>query len=418
MKVWLVVVYEPIPDLDGDARSLRYGALAQTLAGDGHDVTLWTSNYNHVRKRHRFEEPPPSIKVGPHFRVRLLPARGYRRNVSIDRIRHNLSVARAFEQRANQCSVKPDVVFACLPILELAEKAVQYARAKHIPVIVDVLDEWPDLYLTVFPQGLRSLARVALIPEFRRARRILQAATGITAVSSTYLQWALGYATRPRQDTDAVFPLGYARPDVGAEFDSERWVARLQSDYGIRPDSLVVTFVGQFGASYDLETVVEAARRLQAEGEARVQFVLAGDGDKRSKLREMAHTLPNVVFTGWLDQSAMIALLRLSSVGLAAYGDQALQSLPYKPFEYMAAGLPILSSLRGELETLICDEQIGIRYQSGNAGSLVEGIYQLLTQVEARKRMGINAQKLFEKRFSAEVIYPQLVEHLKKIAGK
>ena len=82
----------------------------------------------------------------------------------------------------------------------------------------------------------------------------------------------------------------------------------------------------------------------------------------------------------------------------------------------MAAGLPLLSSLRGELEDLIRIEQIGLQYQAGKANSLVEQIRWLVTHPAEREDMGLRARRLFEERFSAEVIYPRLVEHLEKVA--
>ena len=113
----------------------------------------------------------------------------------------------------------------------------------------------------------------------------------------------------------------------------------------------------------------------------------------------------------------MLTLLRLSSLGLAVYTDHATQSLPFKPFEYMAAGLPILSSLRGELETLLRDEQIGRQYEAGDVSSLVEAVHWFEAQPEARKAMGTRAQKLFEDRFSADRVYPAMIDYLVQIAN-
>src|ERR1700686_2098794 len=357
------------------------------------------------------------MEIWPGCNVRFLPTDEYKKNVSFDRVRHNLSLAKAFEQQASLLGVRPDLILACVPTLELADKAIKYGQANAIPVVIDVEDEWPDLYLSAFPNQVRWLARIFLNSEFRRAKHILKSATAIVACSNTYLSWALNYAGRPQEENYAVFPLGYMRPEAGMEIEPETWRNRLRSDYGIRSDGFVVTFLGQFGASYDLETVIEAARILKADTGTLIQFVLAGDGDKGSKLRKQAGGLPNVFFTGWLDQAAMIALLRISSIGLAAYTDQALQSLPYKPFEYMAAGLPIISSLRGEFKTLLDKEKIGMQFNAGKTTSFADCVKWFANQPEARRQMGMRAIELFEERFSMEVICPQFVGHLIKIAG-
>ena len=416
MQVWIVEATEPLPVLDGAFRDLRCGMLSKALVAQGHEVIWWTSTFNHEKKKHRFDTAR-TINLQTGLQLRLLHGPGYDRNNSPLRLWHHRVVADSFARAAAVAPVKPDVVFCCLPTIELSEKAVAYGEEISVPVIVDVRDLWPDLYLTMFPPRLRSLARRVLAPEFRRVTRIFRAAAGITAVSRTFLDWALAHAKRSRQDTDGVFPLGY--PTQITDSDAiDAQVTRLQTEYGIGCNTLVVTFAGTFGASYDLETVIQVARVLQSSDiSSKIKLIVAGDGDNGVRLREMARGLQNVVFTGWLDQNSILALLRLSSVGLAAYTEEALQSLPNKPFEYMAAGLPLLSSLRGELAALIRDEEIGIQYPPGDVFALIEGIRWFLFHPDTRLAMGLRARRLFEERFSAEVVYPRLIQHLEKIAS-
>jgi len=416
MRVWIIEATEPLPFIDKNYRDLRCSILAKQLIACGHEVTWWNSTFDHMKKRYRFDGPR-SMEVQPGLRLNFMHGPGYKKNISFKRLVHHRALARAFEQEC-RTQPKPDVLFACLPIPELAEKAAIYGRVQGVPVVIDVRDQWPDVYLMAFPGKLRRLARLALLREFWRIQRTLQTATGITAVSETYLRWALNHARRSLRKTDGVFPLGYPTPAADAQIEVQTQVKRLRDKYMIRPNAMVVTFIGMFGAFYDLETVIEAARILQQEGTLNIQIVLAGDGDDGPKLREMSHGLQNVVFTGWLDQTSILALMQLSSVGLAAYGKNSLQSLPNKPFEYMAAGLPILCSLRGELENLIRGEQIGIQYRAGDVASLVEKIRWLAANPDARMEMGTRARRLFEERFSTDVIYPQLVLHLERVASQ
>jgi len=167
-----------------------------------------------------------------------------------------------------------------------------------------------------------------------------------------------------------------------------------------------------------LETVVEAARLLERKRNGSIQIVLAGDGDKYKKLRNMSRGLRNVIFTGWIDEVSIFALMHISSVGLSPYIKNAFQSLPNKPFEYMAAGLPILSSLQGELEMLIRSEKLGIQYQAGDVSSLVENVLWFLENIEERKAMGVRARKLLEERFSVEKVYGSLAKHLEHVGSE
>ena len=416
MHVWIIEIGEPLPGIDQNARDWRCGMLSKALVGQGHDVTWWASTFDHATKRHRFEGPRV-VETMPGLQISLLHGPGYVRNSSPKRILHHWTVAHSFAREAARSS-RPDVVFCCLPTLDLAERAVTYGQKTGIPVLIDIRDLWPDHYLTLVPKPLRGLLRLALFTEFRRARCLLREATGITAISKTYLNWGLRNAGRERQETDGIFPMSYPSTLTSSNAMLITRREELASQYGLRPDHLVVTFVGTFVSSFDLETVIEAGRTLESSGQSGVRIVLVGDGGDGPRLRAQAQGLGNVIFTGWFDQASIVAMLGLSSVGLAPYRDDASMSLPNKPYEYMAAGLPLLSSLRGELEELIHAEGIGLQYRAGGVASLVDRIRWLATNPEARREMGERSHNLFSERFAAEITYPGLVDHLEWVAGR
>ena len=413
MRTWIVEAGEPLP-IDAGDRPLRCGILCERLVAAGHQVLWWASTFDHTHKRHRFDQPT-TVTVTPGLTLRLLHGPGYSHNVSLKRLLHNRRVAAEFARDNLRCQPRPNLIFCCMPTPELAEKSVEFGRAHHIPVVIDVRDIWPDSYLSFAPQPLRTAGRLALAPEFRRMRRICSDATALTAVSETFLRWALKRAGRARTSLDGVFPLGYPTPPKWTESEEAAAIKRLCAGHPIRRDAFVVAFVGVFGASYDLKTVVEAAR-LMAQRESKSQFVLAGDGGQGARLRERARGLPNVVFTGWLGQESVRALLALSSLGLACYAAPAPQSLPNKPYEYMAAGLPIVSSLRGELGELIEAEKIGLHYVAGDAHSLVSAINTLRVNPKLRQAMGARARRLFDELYSVPVVYGALREHLESLA--
>jgi glycosyltransferase involved in cell wall biosynthesis len=111
-------------------------------------------------------------------------------------------------------------------------------------------------------------------------------------------------------------------------------------------------------------------------------------------------------------------ILAISSIGLAPYYSIVTPTLPNKPFEYMAAGLPILSSLGGELKTIIEQESIGLQYDADDSNDLKEKIMWFLSHPEKTKEMGLRAKALFEKKYRADVVYADFVKHLEKIANE
>ncbi|HLB38412.1 MAG TPA: glycosyltransferase family 4 protein [Gemmatimonadales bacterium] len=410
MKIWLTEIGEPLPLTPG-RRLMRAGLLAEALSAAGHDVTWWTSTFDHVAKVHRLPNQD-TVTLAANYRIELLHARGYSSNHSLARMRHQHRIAKAFGRRAPGAP-QPDLVYCCVPTLEVTDVAVRYAVRRGVPVVVDVRDLWPDVFLDAVPRGLRLLARVALHGQFRRAARIFRQATAIVAVSQSYLEWALRYAARPRGRWDGVFPHGYPTETIAPEeLDRAR---QLLTAMGVDGRRVICTFVGTFGHSYDLAPVILTARRMLAAGDRRVLFVLAGDGERAGEWRALADGLTNVVFTGWLSAAGIAALMRMSSVGVAAYVAGAAQGLPNKIFEFLSAGLPVLSSLRGEAEALLEESGCGLTYSAGEAASFSAALERLLADPGGGQAMACRARARFEADFRADQVYPALTRHLESV---
>lgn len=417
MKFWIVQDGEPLPGIDGNCRPWRAAMLADVLQASGHEATWWASTFDHAHKVYRFPETT-TVKVKSGVEIRMLHGPGYKRNKSLRRLWHYRVLAEQFRLQSMQAR-RPDLIFCSLPTLEFAQAAVAYGQRLGAPVVIDVRDPWPDIYLNYFPAALAPLARYLLYFEYRKLRRLLASATGITAVSQTYMEWALKHCGRAQGPNDLIVPLGFDFDEQRDQRAAAEVADQLRSELGLTPSTFVISFVGSFGDSYDLETVIEAAKLLDSQmPDLDVRIILAGSGDKMERLRKLSLGCKSLAIPGWLDQTKVRALLGLSTLGLAAYRKGAVQSLPNKPYEYMAAGLPLLSSLRGELNELISRERIGVNYESENPQSLVDAIVVLFNDAQLRKEFGENAKALFKDRFQAQAIYPKLAQFLEGIAGR
>jgi glycosyltransferase involved in cell wall biosynthesis len=414
MRIWLLTVGEPLPGLEDDQRILRTGMLARALVDAGQEVVWWTSAFDHSRKRHRFERDE-TIQADERLQLKLLHSIGYRRNISFARVFNHQGLARKFKAFAAG-EAPPALILSSLPLIELSFEAVQYGRSRGIPVVLDVRDLWPDIILDLFPGKARWLGRVLLQGMFRKTAAAFSGCTSVVGVSDRYLEWGLAKAGRARRPQDAVFPLGYQKPAIG-----EKRMAVAEASLrtlGVDADKVICWFIGIFGRSYDLGTVIEAARELSRRGVREVSFVLSGDGDYREKWQSQTAGLENVVFTGWLDAPQIAYLLSVTSVGLAAYTKGAPQGLPNKIFEYLSAGLPVLSSLSGETEALLARQACGLTYRAGDPDSFMEALLPLLDDRGRRETMGRNAEALFTSTFSAEKVYSRMAGFLIDLAAR
>ena len=413
MLVWLLQIGEPIPAPGRDAKHFRTRMLASALAGRGHRVLWWTSTFDHYAKRH-LAETGETREIESGVTVRFLPAFAYARNLSLRRYVSHIRTARAFRGAARN-EPAPDLIVASMPDYFLAAEAVSYGRARGVPVVVDVRDQWPDVFLGVLPRWSRPLAAAALAPDRAKLRRLLRDADATTSVIDSVLSWAIERAGRERTPADRVFYLG---SEALPALDPSRVSAPVRHILEATAGRLVVLFAGTFGLLTRPNVIVEAAQRIGRDGQTdeRLSFVLAGEGPGSKAVRRAARGLDNVYFSGWVEGDDLAALLGAASVGIVA-SPPGHDAFPNKAFTYLAAGLPLLDSGEGELAKLAGEHGFGRTFRAGDADSLAGEIRYLQDHPDEAERMGKAAQRFFVEECESGRIYPRFAEYLEEIAG-
>jgi len=408
MRIWLITIGEPLP-IDGtNERLYRTGILANLLVSKGHEVVWWTSTFDHTRKKQRFNADT-SIDINDYFTIKLLHSMAYAKNVSISRVVNHYMIACKFSKLA-QLESQPDIILCSFPTIELTLAATRYGKERDVPVIIDVRDLWPDVIIDLFPKRIRWLVKAALFVFFKNTRKVFRECASIIGVSDGYLQWALSYAGRKWCVNDAVFPLCYKKPIVT---DNQLKYAKFAlKNIGVDSSKIICWFVGTFGKTYNLSTVIDAARQLSKQGINNIQFVLSGNGENYLKWFKRAKGLSNVVFTDWVDFSQIAYLMRIADIGLAAYAEGAPQGLPNKIYEYLCAGVPILSSLQGETEALLSSNRCGLTYNAVDTEDFLEKLFILINDRDLRKEMSLNSASLFRSCYSIDKIYVCMVNFL------
>jgi glycosyltransferase involved in cell wall biosynthesis len=141
-------------------------------------------------------------------------------------------------------------------------------------------------------------------------------------------------------------------------------------------------------------------------------FVLSGEGDCGEAWRREAAGVDNVIFTGWIDGVELHWLRNRATIGLAAYARSAPQSLPNKIFEYLSAGIPVLSSLEGEAKVLLASQELGLSYRAGDPEDLHDKLLVYLRDGDKRREASLNCVRIFDECFSSEIVYGQFTECL------
>lgn len=399
MRIWLFKDGESLP-VETNSRRMRTGMLAEELRRQGHEVHWFSSTFMHLPKR-VYASHDIQCDVAPGLTLHLVHAGGFQRNLSLERYRFHRRYARRLSVYCGQLAA-PDVLVCSFPLIDVADWAVRYARAAGIPAIIDVRDLWPDTIVGLFPAWARPLVRAGLAQDYRRTGALMRGATSITAMSQGVLRWALGYAERTAQPCDRVFPIGF--PQSTADDALPALTPRLESWLPALASKRLFTYVGTFGHTYDLRGILSAARLLVATGDAEPHFVLAGAGPLLQEIRGASRDLPNVTVPGWLEQADIRALLGRSFAGLLPWAGLD-DAMPNKFFEYISAGLPVVSSARGELNDLITQERIGFNVPVGDGEALAAVARGLCGDPAAQDGMARRAGTVFTTKFREELVY-------------
>jgi glycosyltransferase involved in cell wall biosynthesis len=381
MDIWLINPYGPVPSEGW--RDYRFVLIGKELARAGHNVTWWTANFSHHFKRFR-SSSWMEIPIVPGFRIQLVPTVGYKRNISVGRLRFHSRFCRNLWARARS-EEAPDVVLGVDPPQPVGTLSVRLAHHHGAKLIIDVMDQWPELFSLALPRALRPLAPLIFTPMYRARRRNLGAADAITALAETYLQHALNVAATARNKPHMTVFNGINIDEFRDAASRPVQMPRLplKTESGIW-----AIYAGTLGENYDVDGVMSAALALR-ELNSPVTILVAGSGPRREDL--IAHIkenkLRNLFFLGKLDHDVLIRLYGSADIGISPYSAHSNVAMPDKAYDYMAAGLPIVNSLQGELAAFLSRTGVGLQYRAGDGRDLAEKLDRLARDVELRRQM-------------------------------
>lgn len=413
LKIWLIKEGEDLPLID-NPRLMRVGSLARYLSEQGHTVVWWSSSFIHGSKKyyidhyskHRISERETIVLLHSNTR--------YKKNISLSRIRYHQILAQEFSKHSTEFET-PDIIMCAWPTPQFAKAAVEYGRRNGIPVVLDIRDFWPDIYIRAFPRGLRVIAELALIPMKMSCGNTMKRATGIIGKETAALEWGCRYARRvPGWNDESIF-IGNERINISNEKLAENlewWKER-----GISNETWNICFFSTLSLkSIDLETVIKAVLHL-AKDIPNIRLIIGGKGDGEAYLKEIAGISPNIVFGGWLNKDQMNSVMKISKCGLYPLKNTAdfKDTFTNKAIQYLSAGLPIINTLTGFAKTFLKENGIGVTYEEQNIADCEKKLYYFCCNESKRLKMAEKAKEVFNSTFEASVINHQFENYFYKV---
>ena len=416
MRIWIYKLSEPTPwdSKNFGERKYRYSMLVDALAQAGHEVVWWTDDFNHYAKErgHRFGRDHFEV-VANGISVRWIHSPGYVRNISFRRFSDHRIVAKKMLDDAKNWP-RPDIILGAMPTDTMCSVSIQLGERYGVPVVLDVRDQWPDIFYSQIPKIFRPGVWLFTRAMVSRVRRAFESASAVTGNTEAFVRWGLNKAGRFKTPLDRAFPVGYEK--LEAAKSSTEAAETFWRRFGIeRSDGVLkVCFLGAFSKMYDFKPVFEAASLLLDE-KRRIKFILCGAGEKLESLRHRRPALSNVVLPGRVSGEQLRFLLGASDLSLAPYIDDKnfRDNIANKPAEYLAHNLPVLSPIRGLLTELLEQYDCGRVYENGTDLAMIIRLFQDNPQFlnKSKKQAGV----LFNEKFDAREIYREFSHHLERI---
>lgn len=277
-----------------------------------------------------------------------------------------------------------DLAYVYHPPITVGLAAAVAGLFRRLPFILDVQDLWPDtLAATGMAGGRRLGGLIGLLCAFvyARADAIVAQSEGIRA--------ALLARRIPAERLVTIHNWAEAEPEVP------------QHSPSLAPNRFVVVYGGNLGKAQGLQTVLQAAARLQDQ-RPEILIQLYGDGVEAAALRRTAACLDlrNLEFHGRVGKTEINAVLARADALLVHLADHPLFSItvPSKIQAYLAIGRPIAAGVAGEAARLLAESGAARVAPPGDADALAAAIIALAdTPAEARRRMGLKGRAYYRR---------------------
>ncbi|MDR2905020.1 MAG: glycosyltransferase family 4 protein [Helicobacteraceae bacterium] len=196
---------------------------------------------------------------------------------------------------------------------------------------------------------------------------------------------------------------------------SEEQKQNLREKLSIKKDDIILGITARLAGEKRVDYLIEVLAEILLKNE-NVKLVIAGRGEDENKLKELAEKLDvkdKVIFAGFTSEPKLFA-----AIYDICYLVSASEGLPFGIVEYMSAGKPTIASDVGGISEVIEDGVNGFLINPRDKKALIDRTNSLLEDDNLRAKIGENAYKKFNEKFTEKIMCDRMEEFFKSIARK
>jgi glycosyltransferase involved in cell wall biosynthesis len=265
---------------------------------------------------------------------------------------------------------RPDLVIA--REIMLVEPAAAACRKRRIPLIIDMAEHYPATMRAMekYQKGvMKHLVFRARLPDLVE-RRALARAQGVVTVCD-----------EQNSRLHAMFGYPLDRIAVVHNTPERRAFGSVRRGPGTPPR--VFAYHGHMTAQRGLDRLIRGFAEV-ARREPEIQLDLAGDGDARPSLVELARqcgAANQVRFVGKYRFAELATLYSQTDVGLVTYpADESIDhTIGNKIFDYFACGKPVIASPAAPLRRVVEETGAGLLLRDSTPEAIADGLSQAMS---------------------------------------
>lgn len=193
----------------------------------------------------------------------------------------------------------------------------------------------------------------------------------------------------------------------------ERSKNTLFDELGLSRDNFYVTYAGNIGMMQGIETIVDAAEKLQAEED--IQFIIFGNGSEEESIKKRIKDkrLTNIQLYPLQSLERVSEVYSLGDISIIpCKPGTGSAGMPSKTWMIMATGTAIIGSFDtgGELDKTLREAGCGYCVEAGDSSKLAETIKELHANPDKVSQMGSNARKYAEENVSKSKAVGQYIK--------
>jgi glycosyltransferase involved in cell wall biosynthesis len=303
--------------------------------------------------------------------------------------------------------------------LPLAPAAIHVARRLRVPVVLDMAENYPAMIRDLWTTGstrfgdflVRNPRAVEAVE--RWSMRRLDHVVVVVEESGDRLVRTLEV---PRERITVV-------GNTPSLSRLERFPEPDPPPHGSGADRgpLSMVYLGLLEEARGVGTAIRAVALCRDRG-VPVHFTVVGDGRAREDFRALGASLgledPALRMPGYIPYDQALEVVARSRIGIIPHfaNESWNTTIPNKLFDYMAAGLAVITSDAVPARRVVTETGAGLSFRSGDAEDLAASLSEIWESGTAA-RMGALGRKAIRERWNWEADRARLLAALEATAG-